>query len=85
MQNITVEINHIDNHQYVLIKDDGKGIPKEEIDDVVSIGKRRNYKPEDSDISELDSRLLGYHRRITLLFSRRKVREYEYEESLSIG
>lgn len=46
-KNITVEINHIDNHQYVLIKDDGKGIPKDEIDDVVSIGKRRNYKPED--------------------------------------
>lgn len=46
-KNITVEINHIQNQQYVLIKDDGDGIASGAIDDVISIGKRRTYKPED--------------------------------------
>jgi hypothetical protein len=46
-KNITVEINHIQNQQYVLIKDDGDGIAAGAIDDVISIGKRRTYKLED--------------------------------------
>ena len=46
-KNITVEINHIQKQQYVLIKDDGDGIAAGALDDVISIGKRRSYKPED--------------------------------------
>jgi len=46
-KNVTVEVNHVNNQQYVVIKDDGVGISEEAIDEVVSIGKRRKYKPED--------------------------------------
>ena len=44
---VLVEVNHVGGEQYVLIKDDGKGIAESEFEDVMKIGKRRNYSDDD--------------------------------------
>lgn len=46
-KNITVELDHNIGVPYVLIKDDGIGITPDEMDNIISIGKKRDYHPSD--------------------------------------
>ena len=44
---VLVELNHEGDEQYVVIKDDGKGISESEFEQVMEIGRRRQYSPQD--------------------------------------
>lgn len=46
-KNIIVKVNQVDNQQYVMIKDDGKGIPPDELEKMMTFGGTRDYAPDD--------------------------------------
>lgn len=46
-KNIIVKVNQVDNEQYLMIKDDGKGIPSDKLEKLMTIGGTRDYAPDD--------------------------------------
>ena len=70
-KNILVEVNHIENQQYDVIKDDGFGIASTEMDNVASIGRRREYKEGDLGHFGVGLKLAGLsHAKNVTIFSK---------------
>ena len=70
---VLVEVNHANGEQYVVIKDDGKGIAESEFIDVMGIGKRRKYSQEDLGAFGVGLKSAGLtHARNITIFSKQK-------------
>ena len=70
---VLVEVAHHHGEQYVVIKDDGKGIAESEFIDVMSIGKRREYSEEDLGAFGVGLKSAGLtHAKNITLFSKQK-------------